>query len=60
MSSEPEDGAARSKAERGRMTVLSLMALYLVLAVAIGAVRSQISVSHSGAPGVFSAQTPYR
>ena len=60
MSSEPQDGA-RSKAERGRMTVLSLMALYLVLAVAVGAARSHLQTSGAYVPAaVAQANTHYR
>ncbi len=61
MSRESPDGA-HQKAERGLMTVLSLMALYLVLAVAVGGVRSQAQLSRAngsepmGAP----AGAPFR
>jgi hypothetical protein len=59
MTPEPEDGD-RGKAECGRMTVLSLMALYLVLAVATGVARDWSLTSRAGAPAGFVAGAPYR
>jgi hypothetical protein len=59
MTPEAEDGARR-KAERGPMAVLSLMAVYLVLAVAVGVARGQMQSARVGAPGVFAAGAPFR
>ncbi len=55
------DGAP-GKAELDRMTVLSLMAVYLVLAVAVGVARNHVQVSGAGAQGAVVAQTggPHR
>jgi hypothetical protein len=46
MSAEFQD---KAKAERTRWTVLTLMALYLVLSVAVGVVRNQLQAAPAAA-----------
>jgi len=45
MSAEVRDGDLEARRERGRMKVLALVALYLVLAVTVGVVRSELQAS---------------
>jgi hypothetical protein len=47
MTIEIQDISPKAKADRGRWKVLSLMALYLVMAVAVGAARSELGDVHA-------------
>ena len=51
MSIERRDEPLKVKADRGRMRVLAVMALYLVLTVAVGVTRSQWQASAIPAVG---------
>ena len=56
MSIELQDNTLKAKTDRGRWKLLSLMVLYLMLAVAVGAARSELQDTRPAAGDAVASQ----